>query len=133
MRRSVGGRNQVLYVRLTEGEDSRIRQLALRQGLSAQRFVIESALSGSAEIATARRRAAVEVQSARAILKGIANNLNQLTKWANTNRALPDQLERVTKNLTQAIATVEKTSADLGSVFTSNDDTVGGGDPEMSS
>jgi ABC-type transporter Mla subunit MlaD len=133
MRRSVGGRNQVLYVRLTEVEDGQIRQLALRQGVSAQRLVIEAALSGSAEIAAARRRAAVEVQSARAILKGIANNLNQLTKWANTNHALPDQLERVTKDLAQAIAKVEKTVADLGSVFTSYDDRDEGGGAEMSS
>ena len=79
----------VLYVRLTEEEDRQIRHRAAKQGLSAQRFLIESALSGSAESAAARRRAAVEVRAARVILKGVANNLNQLTKWANTNHALP--------------------------------------------
>ena len=53
MRRSPGGRKLVLYVRLTEEEDRQIRHRAAKQGLSAQRFLIESALSGSAESAAA--------------------------------------------------------------------------------
>jgi hypothetical protein len=117
MKRSPGGRTQVLYVRVTEEEDRRIRILAAQEGLSAQRFLIETALSGSAQSAALRRHAAVEMRAARAILRGVANNLNQLTKWANANHALPERLEGVVGDLGRAVLTVETTSAGLASAF----------------
>jgi uncharacterized protein (DUF1778 family) len=133
MRRAPGGRHQRLVVRLTEEEERQIRQRADEKGLSAQRFVIEAALSGSAQSAAARRHAAVEVRAARVILKGLANNLNQLTKWANTNHALPAYLERLMDDLHRAVLAVERTAGELGMAFASNDQVRGGGDTEVSS
>jgi uncharacterized protein (DUF1778 family) len=134
MRRSPGGRKLVLYVRLTEEEDRQIRHRAAKQGLSAQRFLIESALSGSAESAAARRRAAVEVRAARVILKGVANNLNQLTKWANTNHALPSHLDRLVEDLDRTVGVVEQTAAELGNAFElDHEHGSGGGDTRVPS
>jgi len=121
MRRSPGGRNHVLYVRLTEEEASQIRIRAGTHGLSAQRFVVEAALSGSAELAASRRHAGVEVRAGPVILKGIANNLNQLTKWANANHALPGHLDRLFVDLSRAVLAVEQTARDLGSPFDQGD------------
>ncbi len=115
MRRSLGGRSHVLYVRLTDDEDRQIRHRAAQQGFSAQRFVVEAALSGSAESATARRQAALEMLASRVVLKGMANNLNQLTKWANANRALPPH--HLVEDLARAVVTTEETAAALGGVF----------------
>jgi uncharacterized protein (DUF1778 family) len=117
MRRSIGGRSHVLYVRLTDDEDRQIRHRAAQQGFSAQRFVVEAALSGSAERATARRQAVLEVLAARVVLRGVANNLNQLAKWANANRALPPHLDRLVEDLAQAVVTAEETTVALGGVF----------------
>ena len=117
MKRSPGGRSHVLYVRVTQEEDRRIRNLAAQEGLSAQRFLIETALSGSTQSAAFRRHAAVEMRAARAILRGVANNLNQLTKWANANHALPTSLDRVVEDLSRAVLTVDTTSAGLASAF----------------
>jgi uncharacterized protein (DUF1778 family) len=117
MKRSLGGRSHVLYVRLTDDEDRQIRLRAAQQGFSAQRFVVEAALSGSAESATARRQAALEVQAARVVLKGVANNLNQLTKWANANRALPPHLDHLVEALAKAVMTTEETAVALGGAF----------------
>jgi hypothetical protein len=117
MRRSPGGRSQVLFVRVTEAEDRQIRDRAAAQGLSAQRLLVESALSGSAESAAARRHSGVEVRAARVILKGMANNLNQLTKWANANHALPGGLELLTDDVRRAVAAMEKTTLGLGMAF----------------
>jgi len=117
MRRSLGGRSHVLYVRLTDDEDRQIRYRAAQRGFSAQRFVVEAALSGSAEGATARRQAALEVRAARVVLKGVANNLNQLAKWANANRALPPHLDRLVEDLAQAVMTTEETTVALGGAF----------------
>jgi uncharacterized protein (DUF1778 family) len=133
MRRSPGGRHQRLVVRLTEEEERQIRDRADDKGLSAQRFVIEAALSGSAQSAAARRHAAVEVRAARVILKGVANNLNQLTKWANANDALPAHLERLVGDLDRAVLTVEQTAGELGMAFATNDQVRSGEDSEASS
>jgi len=117
MKRSPGGRTHVLYVRITDEEDRRIRSLAAQEGLSAQRFLIETALSGSAQTAALRRHAAVEMRATRSILRGVANNLNQLTKWANANHALPGCLDGVVEDLDRAVITVDTTSAVLARAF----------------
>jgi len=46
MRRAPGGRTRVIYVRVTEEEDREIRRRAVKHRRSAQRFLIETALSG---------------------------------------------------------------------------------------
>ena len=117
MKRSLGGRHHVLYVRVTEEEDRRIRTLAAQEGLSAQRFLLETALSGSTQSAALRRHAAVEMRAARAILRGVANNLNQLTKWTNANHSLPDSLDGIVEDLGRAVRTVDSTSARLANAF----------------
>jgi uncharacterized protein (DUF1778 family) len=133
MRRTPGGRHQCLVVRLTDEEEGQIRHRADAKGLSAQRFVIEAALSGSAQSAAARRHAAVEVRAARVILKGVANNLNQLTKWANANHAFPSHLDRLVDDIGRAILAVEETAGELGMAFDTNDQVRGGGYTEASS
>jgi uncharacterized protein (DUF1778 family) len=133
MRRTPGGRHQRLVVRLTEEEERQIRHRADAKGLSAQRFVIEAALSGSAHSAAARRHAAVEVRAARVILKGVANNLNQLTKWANANHVLPAHLDALMGHLDRAVLAVERTAGELGMAFASVDQVRGGRDTEASS
>ncbi len=117
MRRSPGGRRHVLYVRVTEQEDRRIRTLAAKEGLSAQRFLLDTALSGSTQSAALRRHAAVEMRAARAILRGVANNLNQLAKWSNANHSLPDSLDGIVEDLGRAVRTVDTTSARLANAF----------------
>jgi hypothetical protein len=114
MRRSPGGRSRVLYVRLTEGEDRKVRDRAAKAGLSGQRFLVEAALSGSAESAATLRQAAVEARATRVVLKGVANNLNQLTKWANANHALPAHLDRLLDDLGRAVVAVEQAAAIRG-------------------
>jgi Bacterial mobilisation protein (MobC) len=117
MKRSPGGRRHVLYVRVTEEEDRRIRNRAAQEGLSAQRFLLETALSGSTQSAALRRHAAVEMRAARAILRGVANNLNQLAKWSNANHSLPDSLDGIVEDLARAVRTVDTTSARLANAF----------------
>ena len=114
MRRSPGGRSRVLYVRLTEDEDRQVRDRAAKAGLSGQRFLIEAALSGSAESAATLRQAAVEARATRVVLKGVANNLNQMTKWANANHALPAHLDRLLDDLGRAVVAVEQVAAIRG-------------------
>jgi hypothetical protein len=116
----------VVKVLLTESELASLRGLSELAGVSVQRYLVESGMSGSAANAAARRRAAVEVTAARVVLKGVANNLNQLAKWANANHALPDRLERMVDDLARAVAVVEETTSELRTVFREGNQNRGG-------
>src|ERR1035437_1638519 len=117
MSRSPGGRHRILGVRLTEEEESQIRRRADECGLSAQRFLVEAAMSGSATAATERRRAQRNAERARLVLASISNNVNQLAKWANTNHAMPADLDGLIHDLGRAIESVEQTAVGLGTAF----------------
>jgi adenosyl cobinamide kinase/adenosyl cobinamide phosphate guanylyltransferase len=117
MRRSPGGRTRVIYVRVTEEEDREIRRRAVKHRRSAQRFLIETALSGSARLSAERSRAQRDAEMTRIILTRLANNVNQLAKWANTNHAMPGNLDRLVDDLGRAIESVEQTAVELGTAF----------------
>ena len=117
MRRSPGGRHRFLGVRLTEEEERQIRHLAEKVGLSAQRFVVEAALSGSAATAAQRRVAQRDAERARLILASISNNVNQLAKWANSNHVLPDTFTACIDDIRRATSAVTDTAKRLGAAF----------------
>ena len=114
MKRSPGGRHRFLGVRLTEVEERQIRRLAEKVGLSAQRFVVEAALSGSAATAAQRRVAQRDAERARLVLASISNNVNQLAKWANTNHVLPDTFGACIDDIRRATRAVAETTQRLG-------------------
>jgi len=119
MRRAPGGRTRVIYVRVTEEEDREIRRRAVKHRRSAQRFLIETALSGSARLSAERSRAQRDAEMARIGLARLANNVNQLAKWANTNHAMPADfgLDDLIHDLARAVDTVEQTAVGLGTAF----------------
>jgi hypothetical protein len=113
MRRAPGGRTRVIYVRVTEEEDREIRRRAVKHRRSAQRFLIETSAGLSAE----RSRAQRDAEMARIVLARLANNVNQLAKWANTNHAMPVDLDRLVDDLGTAVKSVEQTVEGLGAAF----------------
>jgi hypothetical protein len=113
-------------VLLTEAELASLRALSESAGVSVQRYLIEAAMSGSADDAASRRRAVVDVQASRVVLKGVSNNLNQLTKWAN-------RLDSLVDDLAQAVATVEQTASELRTAFGLNQQSRGGEEGRASS
>jgi LPS sulfotransferase NodH len=119
MRRALGGRTRVIYVRVTEEEDREIRRRAVKHRRSAQRFLIETALSGSARLSAERSRAQRDAEMARIGLARLANNVNQLAKWANTNHAMPTDfgLDDLIHDLGRAVDSVEQTVVSLGTAF----------------
>jgi hypothetical protein len=120
MNRSPGGRSKVIYVRVTEEEDREIRRRAVKHRRSAQRFLIETALSGSARLSAERSRAQRDAEMARIVLTRLANNVNQLAKWANTNHTLPDTFTDVFGDVRQATAIVAEATRRLQTGFEQN-------------
>jgi hypothetical protein len=117
MRRAPGGRARVIYVRVTEEEDREIRRRAVKHRRTAQRFLIETALSGSARLSAERSRAQRDAEMARIGLAKLANNVNQLAKWANTNHGMPADLNDLNHDLGRAVDAVEQTAVALGTAF----------------
>lgn len=117
MRRAPGGRQGRLNLRLTDEEERQIRHRAEGCGLSAPRYLIEAGLSCSASDAADRRRVEWDLGQARVLLKAAGNNLNQLAKWANANRALPDHIEAALGEVHRAIEVIEDCANAVASEF----------------
>jgi hypothetical protein len=117
MKRTPGGRHRVVRVVLTDEEREVLGTRASAGGVSVQRYLVEAGLSGSAGAATEAREARRDVERIQLGLAGIANNVNQLAKWANTNHALPDTFEAVLGDIRRASGAVVATSERLNTVF----------------
>jgi Bacterial mobilisation protein (MobC) len=112
-----GGRHFVVKLRLSDSEHDELRRRATTAGMSVQRFLFDAAMAGSAAQSAERRRARREVQRARLVLTSIANNVNQLAKWANTNHVLPDAFRVALADVRRATTEVAETHRRLGSSF----------------
>jgi hypothetical protein len=112
-----GGRHFVVKVRLSESEHDELRRRATTAGMSVQRFLFEAAIAGSAAQSAERRRAHGDAKRARLVLTSIANNVNQLAKWANTNQVLPDAFGDSLDDVRRATVEVAETQRRLASSF----------------
>ena len=112
-----GGRHFVVKLRLSDSEHDELRRRATTAGMSVQRFLFDAAMAGSATQTAERRRAQGDAQRARLVLTSIANNVNQLAKWANTNHVLPDTFGAALDDVRRATAEVAETNIRLGSSF----------------
>jgi hypothetical protein len=112
-----GGRHNVVKVRLSDRELGQLEERAERASVSLQRFLFEAAMSGSAAQSAERRQAAGDAQRARIVLTGVANNINQLAKWANTNHVLPDGFNDALDEVRRASTVLAETTKRLQAEF----------------
>ena len=89
MRRLPGGRRRVVFVRLSPDEEAWIVPKAAAEGLSVQRFLVESAMPEGRPSLLARRALYREFFAARRDLHGACTNLNQLAHLGNQRRGSP--------------------------------------------
>jgi uncharacterized protein (DUF1778 family) len=117
LRRVPGGRKRQVSLCLTDDEYAALRRRADRAKVSVPRYLIEAALSGSASAATEQRQLRRDVERTQLVLAGLANNVNQLAKWANTNRVLPDSFESALGDIGRATAEVTEAVRRVQGVF----------------
>lgn len=84
-----GGRPGVRKVRTSPEEEAELLLRAGRLGVSVQRLLVESALAADREVPAERRQAMRDLFALRRQCAGVATNLNQLARQANTTRDLP--------------------------------------------
>jgi hypothetical protein len=102
---------------LSDDEHATLERRAQTAGVSLQRYLVEAGLSGRAGDGAARRSAERELMQARGVLRAAGNNLNQLTKWANANHAVPAQIESALAVVTRATGVVSERAEVLASTF----------------
>lgn len=95
-RRVEGGRPHRHVVRVTDAEAAELRMKAAAMGMSVSRLLHESARSAHVETSTERKAAIAELFALRREVAGIATNLNQLARFANTYGVFPREAEEVT-------------------------------------
>ena len=104
MRRLPGGRRRVVFVRLSPDEEAWIVPKAAAEGLSVQRFLVESAMPEGRPSLLARRALYREFFAARRDLHGACTNLNQLAHLGNQRREVPTGAERCVAEVEAAMA-----------------------------
>jgi hypothetical protein len=86
-----GGRTGTHKVRTSPAEEALLAQLALSQGVTIPRLLVESALAGDRETAAARRDAIAELFAIRRLLAAVSNNVNQVARHANASEEFPEE------------------------------------------
>jgi len=86
-----GGRTGNHRVKTSPAEEALLVQLALAQGVTIPRLLVESALAGDRETAAARRDAIAELFAIRRLLAAVSNNVNQVARHANASEDFPEE------------------------------------------
>jgi hypothetical protein len=113
LRRQPGGRTHNVRLVLSDRELTVLTARAERAGVSVQRFLLESALIGNQQTVTERHALYRTLLAARRTVAGVANNLNQLARVANTTGRLPGELGNAMESVVQASGALEASLVEL--------------------
>jgi len=101
--RRAGRRREVTHkVKVTEDQEARLAARAAERNITVSRLLVESALSGGADVAAARAHLAGEMFRTVRVLGRIGLNVNQLAKVANATGAVPPEAPAALAALTRA-------------------------------
>ena len=113
MRHQLPARPHVVFLRLSERENTVLRARAEAVGVSVQQFLLDAAMVP--ERTTAERHALYTTLLAtqRAVL-GAANNLNQVARGVNSSGALPGEWEATAAAVRDGLGALALALAELG-------------------
>lgn len=82
-------------VKTNAEEDAQLRARAVVAGVTVPRFLVEAGMSAHIETSTERKQAIAELFALSRTLGTVANNVNQLARYANTEGRFPAEAEGV--------------------------------------
>jgi hypothetical protein len=88
-------RDKHYKVYVSPEEDAQLQARAVVRDVTVPRLLFESAMDAQVQTSTDRKLAIVEVFAVRKLLANIANNANQLAKFANTESLFPAEAEAI--------------------------------------
>jgi hypothetical protein len=108
-RKNVTGARQKFYsVYVTPDEQVQLEARAAVREVTVPRLLFESAMVADVETDTDRKAAIMEMFEVRRLLASVANNANQLARFANTEGSFPVEAESI---ITEYRAIVPRLSA----------------------
>ncbi len=91
-----GARQKRYVVKANAEEQTQLEARALVRGVTVPRLMVESALNLHIETDTDRKEAIAELFALRRLLlANVANNVNQIAKYANEERAFPAEADAI--------------------------------------
>lgn len=88
-------RDRRYVVKVNSEEDAQLRARAVVAGVTVSRLLFESAMNAHIETDTARKEVVSEVFAVRRLMANVANNVNQLARYANSESVFPAEAEAV--------------------------------------
>ncbi|SEN93103.1 mobilisation protein (MobC) [Cryobacterium luteum] len=88
-------RDRRYTVKVNAEEDAQLRARAVVAGVTVSRLMFESAMNAHIETDTARQEVIAEFFAVRRLMANVANNVNQLAKYANTESVFPQDAEAI--------------------------------------
>ena len=88
-------RDRRYVVKVNALEDAQLRGRAVVAGVTVSRLLFESAMNSHIETDTARKEVVSEVFAVRRLMANVANNVNQLARYANTESVFPAEAAAV--------------------------------------
>ncbi|WP_197981578.1 plasmid mobilization relaxosome protein MobC [Frigoribacterium sp. CFBP 8754] len=91
-----GGPRQKRYtVKVTGEEDVQLTARAVARSVTVPRLMVETAMSAHIETDTDRKAAIAELFAVRRLLANVANNVNQIARFANEEKQFPADAQAV--------------------------------------
>jgi hypothetical protein len=100
-------REKSYRVYVTPEEDAQLRARAAVQGVTVPRLLFESALNAQIRTDTEWKQAAAGLFKVQSLLGGVANNINQLAKFANAEGVFPEEARAVTAEYRKLVPFIE--------------------------
>ncbi|MBF4592069.1 plasmid mobilization relaxosome protein MobC [Curtobacterium sp. VKM Ac-1395] len=82
-------------MKVTPQEDVQLAARAIARSVTVPRLMVESAMNTHIETDTDRKEAIAELFAVRRLLANVANNVNQLARFANEEKAFPDDAKAI--------------------------------------
>lgn len=112
------GRPHRLQVRLTEAEWGVVTAQAELEGVSASRLLVEGVTKRDRGTVGQQRQVIREFLSAKRQVSGVATNLNQLARVANSTGRVPAELAEGIRRVDDALALLEDAVRQMGGTST---------------
>ncbi|MFD1716057.1 plasmid mobilization relaxosome protein MobC [Amnibacterium flavum] len=102
-------RDRRYVVKVNADEDAKLRARAVVAGVTVPRLMFESGMNANVETSTDRKQAIAELFAVSRLLGTVANNVNQLAKFANTEGQFPVEAASVVEEYRQLTARIDET------------------------
>lgn len=102
-------RDRRYVVKVNAEEDAKLRARAVVAGVTVPRLMFEAGMNAHVETSTERKQVIAELFAVSRTLGTVANNVNQLARFANTEGQFPAEAEAVVSEYRELSARIDET------------------------